>query len=89
MLGHANIADDDVGAELPDQVQGFGGGGGEGDLGLAIGEDAADELAGVGLVIDHEHLEAGEGTVLADVFRRIALPWAGPFAAPAARGGRR
>ena len=37
-----------------------------GDLRLAIGEDAADELAGVGLVVDDEHLEAGEGPVLAE-----------------------
>jgi hypothetical protein len=56
LLGHANIADEDIGAELPDHRQGFG---------RTINENAADQLAGVRLVIDHEHLEAGEGCFLA------------------------
>src|SRR4051794_19750372 len=67
LVGHADIADDHVGAELPEYGQGLGGGGGDGDLGLALGEDAADELAGVRLVIDDEHSETGECTILADV----------------------
>ena len=42
-------------------------------MGLAIGEGAAEELAGVRLVIDDEYLEAREGTILAHIVDRIAL----------------
>ncbi len=60
MLGHANIADQHVGAELPDYSRASAAEAAHGHLGPAIGEDAADELAGVRLVIDDEHPEAGE-----------------------------
>ena len=86
LLGHANIADDHVGAELLDQLQGLGRRRGEGHLRLAVVEDAADELAGVGLVIDHEHLEAGEGTFLTDRPPSRRLPWAGPSPASGRSG---
>ena len=73
LLGHANITDDHIRLKFLDQGQGFGSGGGDGDLGLAIGEGASEELAGVGLVIDDEYLEASEGTILAHIVDRTAL----------------
>jgi hypothetical protein len=65
LLGHANITNDHIRLKSLDQGQGFGSGGGDGDVGLAIGEGAAQELAGVRLVIDDKYLEAREGTILA------------------------
>src|SRR5205823_67713 len=51
LAGHADVADQDVGAFGPDQVEGLGGGGGGEDDGAAVGEEAADHLAGIGLVV--------------------------------------
>lgn len=58
--GHADVADENVGAMLFDKLDRFVGGGGREDLGVAIFEEAAEQAAGVWFVIDDDDFQAGD-----------------------------
>ena len=62
LVGHGDVADEDVGdaALGAHGVEGVAGGAGGGDDGAAALEDGGDHLAGVGLVVDEQHAHAVE-----------------------------
>src|SRR5688572_24783898 len=59
--GHADVADDQVGAERVEGFDGFVDGGGDGGDGAVHFEESFDQAAGIRLVVEGEDLDAGEG----------------------------
>ena len=57
---HADVADEHVGALGLDKLERLGGVGGVEDVGVAVFEQAAEEAAGVGLVVDDDDGDAGD-----------------------------
>ena len=58
--GHADVAEDHIGTVAAHGFDAFGGAGGDGDGGVGSDEDALDQIAGVGFVIDDEDVKAAE-----------------------------
>jgi hypothetical protein len=58
--GHADVGDEDVGGLFGEEVEGFVGGGCDADGGVGVLEEALDEIAGVGFVVDDEDAYAGK-----------------------------